>query len=267
MLRPLPLRLSLTALALLGVVLGARLRAMPPAQPLVLVPPLPGDGALVLLPDGRSILIDGAADGAALSTWLGNSLPFGTRRIDALVLTRADATTLPGQLAALRRYQVGVAMLPPTEQHSSNIQAWQQLLEQQGSSIQNSVAGDGLALGACQLRVVAESAGRGALDLRCGDQHVYFLQSVDDQLAALLRDQDLPRAAAVVYPWQRSVDAWLGRMQPRALIFGEAGAETTMLTWGDRELPGARLLHEQLDGQIELALGAAGVQISTSQGD
>lgn len=264
MLRPLPLRFSLATLALLGIVLGARFGSGPSEQLRLIMPPLPGDGALLLLPDGRSLLIDGGADGAALSTWLGNTLPFGARRIDALVLTRADASTLPGQLAALKRYAVGAALLPPTERRSSSLDAWRQLLEEQGTIIKTATAGDGLQLGACTLRVMAEHAGRATLGLRCGAAVVYFWQSLDDEGEVLLARQPVAPAAAVVYPWGRSTQtALLDRAQPQRIVFGEGGDATLKLTWIERQRAGAQLLHEAVDGQIELRLDGPEVTLKT----
>lgn len=262
--RPLPLRLSLAMITLLGLVLGARFGAgRPPAQVRVVVPALPGDGALVLLPDGRTVLVDGGADGAALSTWLGNTLPFGTRSLDAIVLTRADSATLPGQLAALKRYRVGTALIPPTERGSSSLDAWWQLAEQQGALAQPITAGDQLALGVCQLEVLGEHEGRSTLALHCGAASIYFLQSIDDEGELLLMARTLPRAQFIVYPWQRTTDtAILSRLEPEALLFSEGGDAELQQSWFDRQAGTAQLYHEDLNGQLELSTDGQSVQIT-----
>ncbi len=261
--RPLSLRLSLALITLLGLVLGARFVAgRPPAEVRVLVPALPGDGALAILPDGRTLLIDGAADGAALSTWLGNTLPFGTRKLDAIVLTRADAATLPGQLAALKRYQIGRALLAATERPSSSLDAWWQLVEQQGAPAQAITTGDRLALGVCQLDVLGEHEDQLTLALRCGATSVYFLQSIDDGGEALLAAHTFPPAQLIVYPWRRTTDTpLLSRLQPHALLFSEGGDQDLQRTWADRQVGNAQLFHEELNGQLELRTDGQAVEI------
>src|SRR3712207_3565844 len=97
---PPPLRWLLAAGAILGAVLGGLLLGRRDAGLRIIWPELAGDGALVLAPDGTSVLIDGGSDAAAVAGWLGRELPFGQRRIDVMVLTRAGSATLPGQLAA-----------------------------------------------------------------------------------------------------------------------------------------------------------------------
>ena len=253
MLRPLPLRFSLTLLVLLGVVLGAdRVLTQPSTHLRVVVPALPGDGALVVVPGGRTMLIDGGSDGAALATWLGNTLPFGQRRIDVLVLTRADESTLPGQLAGLKRYEIGMAVLPPTERRNSSLDAWWQLLEQQGTPIHTITTDDRLALGQCEVRVLEEHAGRASLALHCGPTAIYFFQSLDADGEAALEAQRLPPAQLAIYPWGRATNTpLLQQLQPGAVVFSEGGDEQH-LSWADRQIGSAKLYHEALHGQLEL---------------
>lgn len=253
MLRPLPLRFSLTLLVLLSVVLGAHLTFSQPTHQLrVIVPALPGDGALVTIPDGRIVLIDGGSDGAALATWLGNTLPFGQRRIDVLVLTRADAATLPGQLAAVKRYEIGMALVPPTERRSSSLDAWWQLLEQQQTPIHTITAQDRLALGQCALQILEEHNGHATLALQCGPTVAYFFQSLDADGEAVLETEQLPSAQLIIYPWQRVTNTpLLQRLTPKALVFSEGGDEQH-LSWAERQIGTAKLYHEAIHGQFEL---------------
>ena len=253
MLRPLPFRFSLTLLVLLSVVLGAHLVFSQPKRQLrVVVPALPGDGALVMTPDGSTMLVDGGSDGAALATWLGNTLPFGQRRIDVLVLTRADDSTLPGQLAALKRYAIGMALVPPTERRSSSLDAWWQLLEQQQTPIHIMTAQDRLALGGCEARILTEHEGSASLVLQCGSTPIYFFQSLDADGEAILEPQQLPPAQLIIYPWQRVTNTPLMQsLQPQALVFSEGGDEQH-LSWADRQIGTAELYHETIHGQFEL---------------
>jgi hypothetical protein len=255
MLRPLPLRFSLCIAILLCVVLGALLiggRAEPRLR--VLLPEIAGDGALIITSDGRTALIDGSADGAALATWLGNTLPFGQRHLDAVVLTRADGNTLPGQLAALKRYRIGTALLAATEQHTSSLDAWWDILETQQVTAQQVVPGDQLMLGQCTLKVLTEQASKLTLALYCGTTAVYLLQSIDDDAEDSLTRQDLASAALVVYPWKRTTDTpLLRRLSPSAIVFSEGGRAEDAQSWAERQVGTARLYHESVHGQIELA--------------
>ncbi|HEX6287877.1 MAG TPA: hypothetical protein VFZ66_01740 [Herpetosiphonaceae bacterium] len=254
MLRPLPLRLSLSLVALLSVVLAALLIAGRHAQQVrIVLPEIAGDAALVITPDGRTVLIDGGADGAALATWLGNTLPFGQRHLDAVVLTRADGKTLSGQLAALKRYAVKAALLPATERRSSSLDAWEQLLEAQQVAPEYVAPGDQLMLGRCALDVLTAQDGQMTLALQCGPTVAYFLQAVDDDAETELSARDLASAALVVFPWKRPTDTpLLQRLRPAAIVFSDGGRGENDRSWADRRVDAARLYHEQIHGQIEL---------------
>lgn len=192
MIRPLPLRLSLGLAVLLALVFSALLiGGQRPSQLRILVPAIPGDAALITTPNGETVLIDGGEDGATLATWLGNALPFGQRHLDVIILTRPDAKTLPGQLAALKRYRVGMALMAATEENNSSQAAWWDLLAAQSITPQPLAAGDRLTLGQCTLDTLTEHEGRLTLALRCGTTTAHFLQSIDDEAEQELEAQDL----------------------------------------------------------------------------
>lgn len=267
MLRPLSLRFSLALITLLTVVVGARFTTGQPNQHTrILIPALSGDAALIMLPSGRTMLIDGGADGAAVATWLGNVLPFGQRRIDVVVLSRADSSTLPGQLAAFKRYQIGMALLPPTEKRSSTTDAWWHLLEQQHTQVHTFTTNDQITLEQCVLRVINEHNGRAAFTLTCGSTMVYFLQALDDDGEAALETGQYSPAALVVYPWQRQTDVQLLRaLQPQAIVFSEDEGTDQAQSWAERRVGGARLLHEALDGHIEFITDGQRLEIRTEK--
>ncbi len=269
MLRPPPLRLSLSLAALLSLVLGALLitgRHEPRLR--LLVPEIAGDGALILTPDGRTVLIDGGSDGAALATWLGNTLPFGQRRIDVVILTRADTQTLPGQLAALKRYTVGMALMAAIERRNSSLDAWWQLLETQQVAVQQVTVGDQLKLGECRLDVLTEHTGQITLALHCGATAVYFMQSIDDDTEAALATQDLTPATLVMYPWKRASDIpLLHELRPEAIVFSEGSRATDALRWTERQVGAARLYHEATHGQVELISDGQHTRIKAERGE
>lgn len=267
MVRPLPLPINLFIVAVLSVIAGSLLqaRSVDPAVR-VIIPAIEGDGALVITPEGRTVLIDGGADGAALATWLGSTLPFGTRRIDAVVLTRSDGRTVPGQLAALKRYEIGTALAPPIEQQSTNFEAWWQLLQGQNTSTHTVTAGDALNVGMCRVEVLTERSGQLTLQLACGATNVFFLQSIDDASLSDLDGQPLPRATLAIYPWSRSTDVpLLHTIQPTALVFSDDGRNPDGLSWADRQIGSARLYHETINGKIELRDTGTTVTIEVEQ--
>ena len=63
--------------------------------------------ALLRLPTGATVLIDGGATHTAAVQLLGRALPFWQRRVDLVIATDPRAATLTGLLPVLERYQVG----------------------------------------------------------------------------------------------------------------------------------------------------------------
>lgn len=267
MLRPLPLRHAVIAITLLGFVLGALLIAGRPAAELrIVVPALQGDGALILTPDGHTLLIDGGADGATFAAWLGDTLPLGRRRIDAVILTRADSATLPGQIAAIRRYRIGLAVAAGVD--GQKLDSWRPLLTDGAARVHSAAVGDSITIGSCAVDVLAARNERMAIRLRCGDTAAYFLQSLDAALESALLDQPLDPATIVVYPWDRPTRTQLiEQLAPAAIVFAEGDGGRAGLTWHDRQVGDTRLLHESLHGQIEFRGGAEELRVTTARGD
>jgi competence protein ComEC len=66
-----------------------------------------GDAILVTTPQGQQILIDGGPSPAALTSALGEQMPFWDRSIDLLVITHSDEDHVTGLAEVLTRYKVG----------------------------------------------------------------------------------------------------------------------------------------------------------------
>jgi len=266
-LRPIPLRWSLAAMVLLGVVLGRLVLAQPTGALQIMLPAVPGDGALVVTPQGHTLLIDGGEDGAALATWLGGHVPFAQRRIDAVVLTRTDDQTLLGQLAAIKRYEVGAAFIVPGEDPSDQMTAWRDLLNERSTPIQTIAAGQKMRVGDCALDVLTANDGLATLRLHCGATSAYFLQSIDDAAERTLARMALRPATLAVYPWARPTrNDLLERLQPQMIVFGEGGEDEIQQSFAQRRVDAAQLFHEEVHGNITLTSDGDDVQVHTEKG-
>ena len=265
-LQPLPLRAGALLGALMLVVAGALLWSSRSDNRLhLIVPAIPGDGLLLRASGGQIALIDGGADGTAVASWLGSELPLWQRRIDVLILTRADETTLPGQLAAARRYRVGQAILAQPGEPQPLWDELVRLLREQGTPVHAAQVGDRIVLGPeAILQVLTVANGRLTLDLTTGAGRVLLFQSLAD-------GQDLPRpgrgpVAAAIYPWRRTApDPALQELAPQAIIFGEQPGTDPQLSLAERRVGAAKLLHEALDGRIDLSFDEQGMHVAVAR--
>lgn len=224
-----------------------------------------GDAVLLQTPDGGFVLVDGGADPATLSTLLGRRMPFWQRDLEAVVLTAPDGQRLPGQLAALARYQVGMALAPPGMHASAGVTEWQRLLKNQGIAVRTARLDQQLRIGGITFKVLAVGDGDTAglvLRIDYGRTSVMLAGAggeTDDELL-LKHAQPL---SALAFPWARPLpDALLDATKPRAIVFtdGFQSKHPALLTTLDRSVHGANVYHERLNGTIELV--SDGVQMT-----
>jgi len=71
-------------------------------------------------PDDERILIDGGANSDVIR-YITKVLPFYSRRIDSLILTKADAGHVTGLIEALERYDIAQAYIPGVDPVSSGV--------------------------------------------------------------------------------------------------------------------------------------------------
>jgi competence protein ComEC len=64
-----------------------------------------GTATLIITPSGRTILVDAGGSGRQLATALGDGLPFWSRRLDLIIITRPDPAHAGALPAVLARYQ------------------------------------------------------------------------------------------------------------------------------------------------------------------
>ncbi|MBC8161231.1 MAG: hypothetical protein H7Z42_08430, partial [Roseiflexaceae bacterium] len=121
-----------------------------------------GDAVLIQAPNGSHILVDGGSDPAALVSGIGAHLPFWKRHLDAVVLTSADRAHLPGQVAALARYQAGLVVVTGLGQSSAVLSEWQRQLRVAGAALKVGEAGQTFRVGGLAFQIlVAGTAGSG----------------------------------------------------------------------------------------------------------
>lgn len=257
---PLPNRLRKLAVHA-GLIVAALVvlawRAQPDGRLHVTFLATKGDAALIQTPAGGYVLIDGGSDPAALAAALGRRLPFWRRTLDAVVLTLPDDAHLPGQVAALGRYQVGIALAPATTGRGAALDEWRRLLDERHTPVHAARAGDRLDLAGAALRVLAIGDGDEAglvLRLDYGATSVVFDHAggVADEAALAA---GVPRPATLLaFPWQRDPHSPLATvLRPRALVFtdGQQADRPVEQTFTERSVGGAALFHERLDGAIE----------------
>ncbi|NTU81331.1 MAG: hypothetical protein HGA45_18465, partial [Chloroflexales bacterium] len=100
---------AVVALALATVAWAQR----PDGRLHVYILPAPGEAALIQTPRGRFALIDGGSDPARLTLLLGRLMPFWRRDLRAAILTGDSGRRIPGQVAALSRYQADLTLAAP----------------------------------------------------------------------------------------------------------------------------------------------------------
>lgn len=229
-----------------------------------------GDAVLIQTPAGGFVLVDGGADPATLATLLGRRMPFWKRNLEAVVLTLPDGQRLPGQLAALARYQVGVALAPPGMHASAGVTEWQRLLKDQGTAVRVAHLDQQLRMGGMTLKVLAMGDGDEAglvLRIDYGRTSVLLAGAggeMDDELL-LKRAQPL---SALAFPWARPLpDTLLDATKPRAIVFtdGFQSKHPALLTTLDRSAHGATVYHERLNGTIELVSDGTQMTVRTEK--
>ncbi|MBA3945133.1 MAG: hypothetical protein H0X37_11290 [Herpetosiphonaceae bacterium] len=248
-------RLLAFGATLVGVVLGAAWwNGRSDGRTHLIVPAVSGDVALLRTADGHTLLLDGGADAAATTSWLGHELPFYQRRFDLVVLTRADDQTLPGQLAALRRYSAGLIIYVPPTQSTPPFEAWRTIAATQGRLGQLH-PGLQLQLGSTSITVLTVQDGHAALRIQVGQTNIYALESMDEVGLEQITAQLGHPADIVLMGWQVRPPALLVQhVQPGAVIYMPGGHTTLHQSFAgrwDERMPLNRLFDPAIHGRID----------------
>ncbi len=116
-----------------------------------------GDAALIRMPNGDDVLIDGGPDKKVLSK-LGRVLPFYDRTIELVILTHPHLDHLAGLQAVLERYKVERVMMTGVEYETLAYKKWLEALEEKKTTILAPRGGESLAFGKARLEIIAPSS-------------------------------------------------------------------------------------------------------------
>ena len=159
-------RLRVATLALACLALGAWSSVAAPALDVVFLDVGQGDATLVTTPDGSAVLVDAGVKTPFSDQGERTVVPhlqrFGVERLDALVLTHADADHIGGAAAVLRAVSVGRLV---TNGHGGQTRLWAELralADSLGVPVVAARAGDTLAVDpAVRLRVLGPARRHG----------------------------------------------------------------------------------------------------------
>lgn len=267
---------SLRAALLIGMVLllilaGVAWFQRPDGTLRLTVLPVPGDALLLRTPAGRYVLIDGGRDPGLLALLLGRSIPYWQRNLEAAILTRGDGRRLPGQVAALSRYQAALALAPSDLEDGGMAGQWRRLTRAMGARVAPLRAGQRLNLDGATLEILAANPGKhggAVLLLRYGRTRALVHtggpegDAAAQRVAAALAPLDL-----LVYPWQRPLDTPLvAALRPRAIVFSAAyeAPAPALLSYADRRRYAARIYHPENDGAVSLISTGSTAWIETA---
>lgn len=114
-----------------------------------------GQGDSILLRTGDiDILIDGGPDNTILQE-LGNTRPAWDRTIEVVVLTHAHDDHLQGLLEVLRRYTVGLVIMPDISHESRSFQEFLELLDERSVLVRNASSGQRILIDDVVLSIIA----------------------------------------------------------------------------------------------------------------
>lgn len=118
-----------------------------------------GQGDSILFQRGtQQVLVDGGA-GAAVLARLAEEMPWFDKRVDVIVSTHPDKDHLEGLLQVLRRYEVGLVMLPAVPHTSQLQESWinelEKQLDERGVKVQIATRGQRLVLDQLSFHVLS----------------------------------------------------------------------------------------------------------------
>ena len=100
-----------------------------------------GDGALIVTPGGRQVLIDGGPDPLKFAQFIGERMPSNDRTIELMILTHPHSDHVNGLIEVLRSYEVEMVLERAVCFDSSTYVAWRQAVDSEGANVVQAQAG------------------------------------------------------------------------------------------------------------------------------
>jgi len=249
-----------------------------------------GDSILIQGSRGARLLIDGGPDPNRLLMELDEQLPPWDRRLDAIILTHPHEDHVAGLAMLLGRYRVGRVYEPGMLGPGPGYQAWSEALGRGGPSHGTLAAGDNPAVDNPQLRVLWPDPG--AVPLRPPDTgtginnvSVVLLGDVDGRRVLLAGDieeaidpqllaRGLPQVdfLKVAHHGSRtsSTDAFLNAVRPGVAVIsagtGNPYGHPAPATIARLVAHGARVFRTDLDGSVQVMIGAGRLTVHAAGG-
>jgi competence protein ComEC len=248
-----------------------------------------GDAILVTGPTGGRMLVDGGPDPDRLLVALDGRVPPWDRRIDLVVLTHPHEDHVAGLPLILERYRVGRVVEPGMPGLGPGYEALTAILAERGATSGRLAAGDRFALDGIDLdvlspdaaRVPAEASGDGSA---VNDVSIVLLGSFEGRRFLLAGDAEAEVEAELVSRGIPTVDllkaghhgsrtsttdALVAATLP-GLAAVSVGAKNTFghpspEVVARLEDAGAVVLRTDQVGTIDVALGAAGIEVRTER--
>ena len=121
------------ALALAAMAIWGYIASMPDGQlDIYFLDVGQGDAILIRSPGGRTILVDGGADGLTLRARLGETLPVNQHHLDVVIATHGDGDHIGGLVDLPASFQVDCAVVPPMLGQSEAAAAWEKAFRESG---------------------------------------------------------------------------------------------------------------------------------------
>ncbi len=248
-----------------------------------------GDAILVTGPTGGRLLVDGGPDPDRLLVALDGRLPPWDRRIDLVVATHPHEDHVAGLALLLGRYRVGQVAQPGMPGTGPGYAALVAALGAQGRIAHRLVAGDAFVLDGIHVDVLAPAAGRVSAvasddGSEVNDSSIVLLGTFGDRRFLLTGDAEAAVEQELVAGGLPRVDVLKAghhgsRTSTTPELVDAARPQVALVSVGadnDYGHPapevvarlargGAVVLRTDLVGTIDVALGAAGIEVRTER--
>jgi competence protein ComEC len=259
---------------LVALLLGAVAGSLPDGRLHVTFLDVPGGATLVETPTGRHILIGAGESGRALSTGLGDALPFWERTLDLVVITQPVSDHAGGLPPVTTRYQIETALTNGQRGQGEVMDALWAALDEQGATVQTAQpgmqirTGDGVTLTVLDTETAdpapdeSEPGEPVVLMLEYSGARVLLTGGLSPEAEMALLEGDVPLAANVLQVARHgdeavSSEAFLAAVGPQlAVIPAEAGNRRALpheATLTRLEVTGALVYRTDQDGAVRIA--------------